>query len=508
MIAEEDSPVSERQSMKLTLFATWMLGLTGAAWGQSPASPAPAKSGRQEVRGQAAVALVTKPFTGDFDAMVQRRLIRVLTPYSKTGYFVHAGVTRGLVYDVFRQFETDLNMKLKTGNLKVLVVMVPTPSNQLAESLLAGKGDIVAASALVTEQRKEQMDFTNPTAKNVSELIVTGPGGPEISSLEDLSGKTLYLGKAWAYWKEMRELSAKFEKDGKPPIKLLEAPESLGPEDLLEMVNAGIVPATAVHDYVAKFWAQVFPKLRVTQAAVKTGGEIAWAIRKDSPKLKAELNAFIAKYPEGSALRSTLLASYLKSTKFAKSSTSREDQARLAKLRGYFQKYGDKYGLDYLLMAAQGYQESTLNQNVKSPVGALGVMQVMPATGEQMRVGDITQAEPNIHAGVKFIRFMMDKYFLEETEMSLLNKGLFTFAAYNAGPARIAQLRKIAAERGLDRNVWFNNVEVVAAEKIGRETVTYVSNIYKYYLGYKLLTEQAQERAKAAEELKKAAPQK
>ncbi len=488
--------------MKQLLALMCLLSGAGAVHGQAPPTSA-SKAVRAE--GQAAVALATatRQFTGDFDAMVKRRLIRVLTPYSKTGYFVHAGVTRGLVYDLFKKFETDLNLKLKTGNMKVLVVVIPTPINELGKSLLEGKGDIVATPVLVTEERKGQFDFTDPTQKNVSEVIVTGPGGPEIASVDELSGKTLYLGKSWAYWKEVRDLSDKFVKEGKAPITLLEAPDSLAPEDLLEMVNAGIVPATAAHDYLASFWAQVFPQLKVNKAAaIKTSGEIAWAIRKDSPKLKAELNAFIAKYPEGSTARNVLLASYLKSTKFAKAATSPEDRARLENLRELFHKYGEKYGMDSLLMAAQGYQESTLRQTVKSPVGAIGVMQVMPATGKQMNVGDITKVDPNVHAGVKFIRFMMDQYFGKEENMTPLNKGLFTFAAYNAGPGRISQLRKIAEQRGLDRNVWFNNVELIAAEKIGRETVTYVSNIYKYYLGYKLLSEQAAERAKAKESLK------
>jgi len=472
----------------------WM----GHVWGQGEGASAP-----KDEQARVAVSKLTEPFSGDLDGMVKRRLIRVLTPYSKTGFFVDKGVTRGLVYDAFKQFETDLNLKLKTGNLKVLVVMIPTAAGKLADDLLAGKGDIVAASALVTQQRKEQVDFTDPTAKNVSEVIVTGPGGPEINSLEDLSGKTLYVSKVWAYWKDMEELSARFVKQGKPPLKLMEAAPELAVEDMLEMVNAGIVPATAAHDYLATFWAQVFPKLKVNKgAAVKTGGEIAWVIRKGSPKLKAELNAFIAKYPEGSAARNVLLASYLKNTKFAKASTSPEERARMEKLRSLFQKYGDKYGMDYLLMAAQGYQESTLKQEVKSQVGAIGVMQVMPATGKQMNVGDVTQIEANIHAGVKFIRFMMDQYYGNEPNITPLNKGLFTFAAYNAGPGRIAQLRKLAAARGLDPNVWFNNVEVVTSEKVGRETVTYVSNIYKYYLGYKLIAEQMQERDKAKKEMK------
>ena len=148
-------------------------------------------------------------------------------------------------------------------------------------------------------------------------------------------------------------------------------------------------------------------------------------------------------------------------------------------------------------MAAQGYQESTLDQNVKSPVGAIGVMQVMPPTGKELKVGDIRKLEPNIHAGVKYMRFMIDTYFKDEP-MTRLNKGLMAFAAYNAGPGRLRQLRRETAQRGLDPNVWFGNVERIASERIGRETVTYVSNIYKYYVTYRLLTAQ-RERARRSE---------
>jgi membrane-bound lytic murein transglycosylase MltF len=123
-------------------------------------------------------------------------------------------------------------------------------------------------------------------------------------------------------------------------------------------------------------------------------------------------------------------------------------------------------------------------------------MQVMPATGKDLKVGDITKIEPNIHAGVKYIRFMIDQYFQDEP-MDSLNKGLFAFASYNAGPGRVRQLRKEAEKRGLDPNVWFGNVEQIASERIGRETVTYVSNIYKYYVAYRLLSEERARRAEA-----------
>jgi membrane-bound lytic murein transglycosylase MltF len=153
-------------------------------------------------------------------------------------------------------------------------------------------------------------------------------------------------------------------------------------------------------------------------------------------------------------------------------------------------------------MAAQGYQESALNHEARSPVGAIGVMQVMPPTGKELNVGDITQLEPNIHAGVKYMRWMIDTYFKDEP-MTPLDKGLFAFASYNAGPGRIRQLRREAEKRGLDPNVWLGNVELIASERIGRETVTYVSNIYKYYVAYKLVMEENQRRAASKADVKK-----
>lgn len=167
-----------------------------------------------------------------------------------------------------------------------------------------------------------------------------------------------------------------------------------------------------------------------------------------------------------------------------------------------FKKYGAQYDVDYLLMAAQGYQESTLDQSVKSPVGAIGVMQIMPPTGKELKVGDINEIEPNIHAGVKYMRFMVDQYFKDEP-MDKLNKALMTFAAYNAGPGRVRQLRRETEKRGLDPNVWFGNVERVASERIGRETVTHVSNIYKYYIAYRLWADQKERRDAAKAEVVK-----
>ena len=234
----------------------------------------------------------------------------------------------------------------------------------------------------------------------------------------------------------MEKLNADLTKRGKPAVKVRFAPDNLEDEDLLEMLNAGLVQYVVVDDYLARFWAGVLPAIKLhPDVALRTGGEIAWAIRKNSPLLKAEINAFLAKYPEGSSIRNQLFQKYLKSTKFVKNAASSGERKKFEETVQFFKTYSDKYDMDYLLMAAQGYQESQLNQNAKSKVGAIGVMQVMPATGQELKVGDITQLEPNIHAGVKYMRFMIDQYFADEP-MDRLNKGLFAFAAYNAGPNR------------------------------------------------------------------------
>jgi membrane-bound lytic murein transglycosylase MltF len=357
------------------------------------------------------------------------------------------------------------------------------------------------ANLTITPERLKQVDFT-PTAKNVSEIVVTGPGAEPIASVQDLAGKEVYIRKSSSYYESIEQLNAEFAKASKAPVKVRLAPETLESEDILEMVNAGLVKVTIADAHIATFWKKIFPKLTLhSDVAVRTGAEIGWMIRKDSPQLKAGLNTFISRFPEGSARRNTLLHKYLKSTKWAKEATSEAEIAKFERLIEFFRKYGDRYDMDYLLMMAQGYQESQLNQEAKSPVGAIGVMQVMPATGKDLAVGDISQIEPNIHAGVKYMRFMMDQFYANEP-MDRLNKGLITFASYNCGPGRMQQLRKLAAKRGLDPNVWFNNVELIAAEKVGRETVTYVANIYKYYLAYRMITEQHEEREKAKETVK------
>ena len=453
--------------------------------------------------GESALPIVSRRFTGDFDAMVKRRMIRVLVVSSKTFYFVDKGTQRGVTYDAFRLFENDLNKSHK--KIGVRVVFVPVRRDELIPALLDGRGDIAAANLGVTAEREKRIEFSSPTRSNRDEIVVTGPDSQPITTLDELSGREVYVRKSSSYYENLEVLNARFAKEGRKPVRLRLAPEELQDEDLLEMLNSGLVHLVIVDGLVGKFWTQIFPNIRLhPDVAVVKNEATAWMMRKNDPKLKSVVNGFLARYPEGSAGRNMLFERYLKSTRWVKNSTSPEELEKFQRTVDLFRKYGEKYDLDYLLIMAQGYQESQLNQAAHSRVGAVGIMQVMPATGKAMDVGDIHQVEPNIHAGVKYIRFMADRYYADQP-MDRINKTLFAFASYNAGPARVAELRRAAGKRGLDPNVWFNNVEVIASERIGRETVQYVSNIYKYYIAYKLINEDEEARRKAKEEVEKKA---
>jgi membrane-bound lytic murein transglycosylase MltF len=399
-----------------------------------------------------------------------------------------------------RAFEDDVNKRLGTGHLKVQVVFIPVSRDELLPGLVEGRGDIAAANLTITDERRQQVDFSDPYLTGVDEIVVTGPASPPIGSVQDLAGQEVFVRQSSSYHESLLRLNAELERAGKPSVRLKLAPETLEDEDLLEMVNAGLVKLVVVDNHKAEFWAQIFPNIRPhPEAAVRTGGAIGWAFRKGSPKLAAALNRFVVTHKKGTAFGNQIFNKYLKSAKYVKNSLDPEERAKYERTVTLFRKYGERYGFDWLMLTAQGYQESQLDNARRSRAGAVGVMQVLPTTGQEMQVGDVRQLDPNIHAGAKYLRFMTDRYF-KDAPMDPVDKMLFAFASYNAGPAKIARLRKEAKESGLNPNVWFNHVELVAAHRIGRETVQYVSNIFKYYVAYRLLEEEREERERAKQQ--------
>jgi len=442
----------------------------------------------------ALVAELMEPFHGDFDAMVEERVIRVLVTHNSTNFFLDGGTQRGITADALREFEKALNNELKLGRRSLQVAAIPVLHDQLIPFLEEGKGDVAVASLTITPERAQRVDFSVPAARDISEVVVTGPSSPAITSLDDLSGKRVFVRPSSSYQESLNMLNVSFHERGLAEIEIATASEYLETEDLLEMVNAGLIKITIADNYLAKFWAQVLPDIVVhEQLAVATGGNLGWAIRRDAAGLKPRIDQFVKAHREGTLLGNMLIKRYLQDTKYVKNALADKDRQRLDEVIDHFRKYGDKYTFDYLMVAAQAYQESGLDQSVVSQAGAIGIMQMLPSTASDKSVGipDISSIENNIHAGTKYLRYIADHYF-DDPEIDEVNRTLFAFASYNAGPNRIRRLRAKAAEQGYDPNRWFRNVEVVVANEVGRETVRYVGNIFQYYTAYSLLTEQGE----------------
>jgi membrane-bound lytic murein transglycosylase MltF len=428
-----------------------------------------------------------KKWSGDFDGMAERHLIRALVPYSKTFYFLDGADQRGLTYELLKEFETDVNKELQRTSLKVRLVVIPTKRDRLLPALVEGLGDIAAGNLTITPVRQKQVDFSAPHLTGVDEIIVTGPGAAAVETLDDLAGKEIHVRKSSSYYESLIQLKARFKDTGKAPLKIVLADEHLEDEDLLEMMNVGLIPMIVIDSHKGEFWARVFRDLSLhPNIKVRTGGQIAWAIRKNSPQLKSIINRFIEAHKKGTLKGNILYKRYLQNSKWVRNALADKEFQRFTDAVEFFKRYSQRYDFDWLMIAALAYQESGIDQSKRSPVGAVGVMQLLPSTAADPNVNirKIDVMEHNIHAGVKYLRFLHDRYFKNEP-MDALNKMLFSFASYNAGPGKVIRLRREARESGVDPNIWFRNVEIVAARRVGRETVQYVSNIYKYYIAYR-----------------------
>jgi membrane-bound lytic murein transglycosylase MltF len=480
------------------------LACASLVFGQQPAALLPkAAVPAQGPAVPRTLSIANKPWTGDFDQMLQRRVIRVYAPYSRSLYFNDKGRERGLAAELIRDFEHFLNVKYakELGKRPLTIYIGPATRDKLLPDVADGYADIAIGNITVTDERLAKVDFAAEDSgkHTINEVLVTGPNAPAITSLEDLAGKQIHVREASSYYESLQLLNARLKQEGKPLVTLVLVPESLEDEDMMEMLNTGLFDLMVVDDWKARMWAQVLPRIKVRQDLVlRADARTGWAIRKGSPKLAAEIDDFYSNWALKQGVVAYRMSQYMKHVKDLKDPTTTADWKRFQQTLAIFEKYGPQYGFDPLMLAAQGYQESGLNQDAKSQVGAIGVMQIMPVTGAGLNVGDIHVTEANIHAGAKYMDQLMTRYF-PDAHFSAGNRPLFAFASYNCGPGNVAKARAEAARRGLDPDKWFNNVEVVVAERIGTETTTYVRNIYKFYVAYRL-TLDAQQLAQAARE--------
>ncbi|MGC1450423.1 MAG: lytic transglycosylase F [Candidatus Sulfotelmatobacter sp.] len=439
------------------------------------------------------LSMIFEHRTGDLDAMIKRRSIRALVLYSRSGFFYIDGRPQGIYYEALQAFEQFVNQKLHTGRERVQVTFIPLDPSQIESALTAGVGDVIAYGVTVTPERQQQVAFSIPILTDVKQIVVTGKKIGLVSSWQDLSGKKVFVNPLTTYYGNLEKINDSLAKQGKPPILVQKADKNLLDEDLLEMVNAGIIPATVTITQRAKLWASVFPDITPQPSLVLADeGNLAFAMRKDNPQFKQLVDEFIKAHGVGTSFGNTVLRRYLDNTHWVKNPTSEAEVRKFNDTLAFFKKYSTQYGFDYLMIVAQGYQESMLNQSARNG-RAVGIMQVEPATAAAppISIPDVMLTANNIHAGVKILREIADKY-LSDPQIDPENRLLLTFASYNAGPTRIAELRKRAPSQGLDPNQWFGNVELMVAQSVGQVTVQYVSNIYKYYVAYKQVVEQGE----------------
>ncbi|WP_420404964.1 transglycosylase SLT domain-containing protein [Nisaea sp.] len=440
------------------------------------------------------------PWKGDLAEILERGFVRVATANSPM-YFRADGVTEGGIAVEFQHIlESYLNKEYKKQRKRrsYAVVLMPMARDKIIPAVLNGIADIAIANLTITPERRKEVAFTIPTRKGVRELVVSGPAGRNIGSFDDLAGTPIHVRRSSSYHEHLLALNAERKSAGEPEIEVREIDSNLEDFDVLELVNSGVIAATVVDDHKVEIYAEILENLRVHEdLSVHEGGQIAWALRPDNPDLLASMNKFAKTVRKGSLTGNILINRFFNKNSLVQNIGSENSVRRFAETVDIIRNYSGQYEFDWLMITAQGFQESRLDQSKKSHVGAIGIMQVMPQTAKDPVVGipNIDVADANVHAGVKYLRHLHDHYF-DEPDISELDRVLLSFAAYNAGPGNISKARRRATKMGLDPNKWFDNVEIATARTVSREPVIYVRNIYKYYVSYKFLQHSFQTKAR------------
>ncbi len=427
--------------------------------------------------------------TDDLPVMKEHKVVRALVTISKTDFFIYNGQPKGLQAEFLHEYEKALNKGVSRRELMTRVAFVPVPFNELIPALIEGRGDIAAALLTITPERERQVNFISGHRWTVNEVLVTNKSVEGITNIYNLTGRSVYVLKGSSYVEHLKKLNEEFASRMIPRILIVEADANLLSEDIIELVNAGVVDMTIIDDFKAELWARIFPDVVVREdIQISTGGYIGWAIRKNNPELEANLKEFLPQIRRGSLLGNMLSDRYFETTKWIRNPMDELERQKLEGFMLFFKEYGDQYGFDWLAIVAQAYQESGLDHESQSRAGAVGIMQLLPSTAEYIGFPDVTEIENNIHAGVKYLAFLREKYF-SGPELTEADRFAFTWAAYNAGPNKVRKMRARAEKMELDPDKWFQNVEYAALRIVGQETVTYVANIYKYYIAYALSRE-------------------
>lgn len=426
-------------------------------------------------------------YKDDLPGLMERKYIRVLTTINRTNFFLTDGKFQGFEYALLKEYENQLNKGIGRGELKLTLEFIPVSRDRLLSGVAEGYGDIAAAGLTITEKRQKMVAFTRPYLTGINEVLVAHKKTKVPKNLAALSGKRVFVRKSSSYYESLTALNRRLKNKKFPPANIVAVDESLETEDILELVNTGAIGRTVSDIHLANIWSEVLPNITTYQnIKLREGGKIAWAVRKNNPKLKQSLDRFAGKHRKGTLLGNILFKRYYKDKRWVKNPLEGGGNEKIQRFRPLFEKYANKYHFDWRLILAMAFQESQLNPKKMSPKGAVGLMQILPSSAADPNVDiqNVQNLENNVHAAVKYLDFLRERYF-SDANIRPRDRVRFSLASYNAGPTRIIQARKKASALNLAPNRWFRNVELAVLQLVGRETVNYVSNINKYYVIYK-----------------------
>jgi len=452
-----------------------------------PAQSDPYQAYRKELREQLKMASdILEKRTGDLPAMIKKREMRVLTTYTLGNYFVYKGQAYGYEYSKMEEFEKFLNQGKGRGDLQVEFYYIPLPFDLLIEALNQGYGDIVAANLTITPERSEQVAFSDPHLWGIREVLVSRKDAGIVKNRDDLAGRRIHVRQGSSYHSSLLQFNEDLAARKLAPIRIELLPGLVNTGEIIQMVDSGVIEMTVADSHIAELVAELIENVRIHQdIAFNEDVRFGWMVRKNNPELKASLDRFVKTVKKGTLMGNIFYKRYFKENPWAREAVQNQDLEALTRYAPLFQKYGDMYDIDWLLIAAQSFQESRFDPDARSRIGAQGLMQLLPSTARDMGIDDISTPENNVHAGVKYLRWVMDRYFAGE-DITEEDRVRFALAAYNAGPANIRRSRSTATQLGYDPDRWFNHTELGTMQRVGLEPVHYVRNINKYYLSFRM----------------------
>lgn len=408
-------------------------------------------------------------------------VLRVLVNQSRNSSGEVKGEAIGVESVRLRAFEQFLNRGSKGP--PITLKLIPKAKDQLLGALQRGEGDLVAPGELLPQGATRQISRSRAVVPQVAMVLVSRQGGVRYKNYQQLSGRSVALSAGSAAGSALEEINRGLMQAGRAPIAVEWVDPTLAVEDVLEMVQAGVYPATVVERTIAERWAKVLPKLRIEpQLTLGDSADMHWFTRKDASMLRASVDRFLQNYSAPDDQDAAFVRVYRRLYR-VQYPLDRIGRQRLEKVRPTLQRHAQQQDIDWLNLAALAFKESTLNPAARGASGATGLMQVTPATARSMGVSDIGRLDNNVLASAKYLTSIRRTFFASP-RLNERERMAFVLAAYNLGPQRVQSLRAEARRRGLNPDQWFFQVERVAMSTMGMGVVSYVNAVNKYYLAY------------------------